>query len=244
MDRHLTYVSMTRHRDGVALYAGRDEFSDMGALAGRLSRAQLKETTLDYGRTAAVRAVAAQEIDAQRRGMDRAPQSEIVIQSVQKAQETPERERAVERPTQKRSMFDGLKLGGGRSVPEAERPAPAKAADTLHQAVDSYARAYDDAARMRAQGLPILDHQRLALRDAGQKLDAVRPGAHADLKIAAEHNPDVATALRTMQGQPGTALLVSGIRQEERIRQDPNLHAERLVKVWNGLEAEHRRLKG
>jgi Ti-type conjugative transfer relaxase TraA len=359
MDRHLTYVSMTRHRDGVALYAGRDEFSDMDSLAGRLSRAQLKETTLDYDQAAGVRAEAAREIYAQRRGMDHAPESEIIIppamrarpapervtpqhdqdqarpaqtrdatmleratalhqdamrsasmldglegksnladrfaerravaaleaklpelterlttaserlreigargldvekalrervrpdgiSPARKAQETPERERererAVERPAQKRSMFDGLKLGTGRGGPEAERPAPA--ADTLHQAVDRYARAYDDAARMRAQDLPILDHQRLALRDAGQKLDAVRPGAHADLKSAVEHNPDVATALRTMQGQPRTALLVSGIRQEERIRQDPNLQAERLVKVWNGLEAEHRRLKG
>jgi Ti-type conjugative transfer relaxase TraA len=359
MDRHLTYVSMTRHRDGVALYAGRDEFSDMDALAGRLSRAQLKETTLDYDQAAGVRAEAAQAIYAQRRGMDHVPESEIIVPPamrarpapermtpqheqdqarsaqardetvleratalhqdamrsasmldglegkstfvarfaerravaaleaklpelaerltkasetlreigarglekdiekalrerapgdrvvpVQKAQEAPERERVGERPAQKRSIFDGLKLGGGRGAPEADRPAPAKAADTLHQAVDRYARAYDDAARMRAQDLPILDHQRLALRDAGQKLDAVRPGAHANLKNAVEHNPDVATALRTMQGQPRTALLVSGIRQEERIRQDPNLQAERLVKVWSGLEAEHRRMKG
>jgi Ti-type conjugative transfer relaxase TraA len=346
MDRHLTYVSMTRHRDGVALYAGRDEFSDMDSLAGRLSRAQLKETTLDYD----------QAVYSQRRGMDHAPESEIIMPPAMRARQapermtpqhqqdqarpaqardatmleratalrqdamrsasmldglegkstlaarfaerravaaleaklpelaerltkasetlrqigargletgiekalreraprdrvapvekTPERERSVERPAQKRSMFDGLKLGGGRGGPEAERPAPAKAADTLHQAVDRYARAYDDAARMRAQDLPILDHQRLALRDAGRKLDAVRPGAHADLKSAVEHNPDMAKALRTMQGQPRAALLVSGIRQEERIRQDPNLQAARLVKVWNGLEAEHRRLKG
>lgn len=50
MDRHLTYVAMTRHRDGVTLYAGRDEFSDMSALSARLSRSQAKETTLDYER--------------------------------------------------------------------------------------------------------------------------------------------------------------------------------------------------
>jgi Ti-type conjugative transfer relaxase TraA len=244
MDRHLTYVAMTRHRDGVALYAGRDEFSNMDSLAGRLSRAQLKETTLDYDQ-----AEAAREIYAQRRGMDHAPESEIIIPPVMHARQAPERvtpqhEQDRVLPAQKRGMFDGLKLGVGRGAPEAERLAPAKAADTLHQAVDRYARAYDDAARMRAQDLPILDHQRLALRDAGQKLDAVRPGAHADLKNAVEHNPDVATALRTIQGQPRTALLVSGIRQEERIRQAPNLQAERLVKVWNGLEAEHLRLKG
>ncbi|NKL24212.1 Ti-type conjugative transfer relaxase TraA [Rhizobium leguminosarum] len=34
MDRHLTYVAMTRHREGVELYAGMDEFADRNA--GRL----------------------------------------------------------------------------------------------------------------------------------------------------------------------------------------------------------------
>ncbi|NKL59737.1 Ti-type conjugative transfer relaxase TraA [Rhizobium leguminosarum] len=34
MDRHLTYVAMTRHRDGVQLYAAQDEFADRNA--GRL----------------------------------------------------------------------------------------------------------------------------------------------------------------------------------------------------------------
>jgi len=34
MDRHLTYVAMTRHRDGAQLYAGQDEFADRHA--GRL----------------------------------------------------------------------------------------------------------------------------------------------------------------------------------------------------------------
>jgi len=65
MDRHLTYVAMTRHRDGVQLYAGRDEFSDMAALTARLSRAQLKETTLDYDQAAYAR----------RRGIE----SEIIV---------------------------------------------------------------------------------------------------------------------------------------------------------------------
>jgi hypothetical protein len=32
MDRHLTYVAMTRHRDGVQLYAGQDEFTNAGRL--------------------------------------------------------------------------------------------------------------------------------------------------------------------------------------------------------------------
>ena len=65
MDRHLTYVSMTRHRDSVQIYADRSEFSDVGALSARLSRSQAKETTLDYDRATY----------AERRGME----SEIVV---------------------------------------------------------------------------------------------------------------------------------------------------------------------
>lgn len=48
MDRHLTYVAMTRHRYQAALYAGRDEFKNIKALTASMSRSGLKETTLDY----------------------------------------------------------------------------------------------------------------------------------------------------------------------------------------------------
>ncbi|WP_313602455.1 Ti-type conjugative transfer relaxase TraA [Rhizobium sp.] len=48
MDRHLTYVAMTRHRDQVCLYAGKDELKDMNALGVTLGRSRAKETTLDY----------------------------------------------------------------------------------------------------------------------------------------------------------------------------------------------------
>jgi Ti-type conjugative transfer relaxase TraA len=61
MDRHLTYVAMTRHRDAAQLYVGRDEFSNAEALSARLSRSQAKETTLDYDQAAY----------AERRGMER-----------------------------------------------------------------------------------------------------------------------------------------------------------------------------
>jgi Ti-type conjugative transfer relaxase TraA len=48
MDRHLTYVAMTRHRDQVKLYAARDELKDIKALSASMSRSGVKETTLDY----------------------------------------------------------------------------------------------------------------------------------------------------------------------------------------------------
>src|SRR5690606_5901982 len=48
LDRHLTYVAMTRHRDDVALYYGKRSFEKVGGLAKVLSRRDTKETTLDY----------------------------------------------------------------------------------------------------------------------------------------------------------------------------------------------------
>ncbi|MCW0001888.1 Ti-type conjugative transfer relaxase TraA [Pararhizobium sp. YC-54] len=50
LDRHLTYVAMTRHREDLALYYGRRSFAKAGGLTQILSRRNAKETTLDYER--------------------------------------------------------------------------------------------------------------------------------------------------------------------------------------------------
>ncbi|MGV2168776.1 Ti-type conjugative transfer relaxase TraA [Agrobacterium sp. 16-172Ci] len=50
LDRHLTYVAMTRHREDLQLYYGTRSFSFNGGLAKVLSRTNAKETTLDYER--------------------------------------------------------------------------------------------------------------------------------------------------------------------------------------------------
>jgi hypothetical protein len=48
MDRHLTYVAMTRHREQATLYAGRDDFETPKEMAWRVSRRRTNETTLDF----------------------------------------------------------------------------------------------------------------------------------------------------------------------------------------------------
>ncbi|MGV1918139.1 Ti-type conjugative transfer relaxase TraA [Rhizobium sp. 22-785-1] len=58
MDRHLTYVAMTRHRDAVTLYAGREELKDMKEMVASMGRSGVKETTLDY-----------EQVFAERRGL-------------------------------------------------------------------------------------------------------------------------------------------------------------------------------
>ena len=48
MDRHLTYVALTRHREDTGLYVDQEQFKDVSELSSQLSRAGAKEMTLDY----------------------------------------------------------------------------------------------------------------------------------------------------------------------------------------------------
>ncbi|MBA3896240.1 MAG: Ti-type conjugative transfer relaxase TraA [Sphingomonadaceae bacterium] len=50
MDRHSTYVGLTRHRDGVQLHFGRDDFADQSRLVRTLSRERAKDMASDYPR--------------------------------------------------------------------------------------------------------------------------------------------------------------------------------------------------
>ena len=48
MDRHSAYVSLTRHRDGMQLHYGRDDFADERQLVRTLSRERSKDMASDY----------------------------------------------------------------------------------------------------------------------------------------------------------------------------------------------------
>nr|WP_073139672.1 Ti-type conjugative transfer relaxase TraA [Roseomonas rosea] len=49
MDRHMAYVALTRHRDGVVLHWSREEHGGREHLVRALSRERAKDTSLDYG---------------------------------------------------------------------------------------------------------------------------------------------------------------------------------------------------
>lgn len=235
MDRHLTYVGMTRHREAVTLYAGQEEFKDIDALSARLSRAGLKETTLDY---------------ATRRGIE---QPIVVPKHVRSA--APERTEgpAVE-TAPKRGMFDGLTLKPRRPAPEMRRISdlPLAGADRtmptprppLEQAAERYARALDSAEWMRREALPLLEHQKREMRDAARALDGTRRGAVRDLHNALRHEPATWRAMRDLRGDERGTELAGAIRHEGRVQRDPALKADRMVKEWKRLEAQHGRLDG
>lgn len=160
-------------------------------------------------------------------------------------------------PTPKWGMFEGLNLKTGARTPErgafAEVSLPprerapetaAEVAQNLNRALDRYARAWVDATRMQEKGLPILEHQKTAFKEAERALDGVRPGASADLRQALEYEPAAGQAMTQLQGKERTAQLRAALDHEAQMRADPNRHAERLVKTWRALEADRERFSG
>jgi MobA/MobL family len=177
---------------------------------------------------------------------------------VQAPEKEPERSQSGDK---KRGMFEGLRLRSERlPAPPAERdvslerpsvqpkPSPTqvrdRAAEALTQSVDRYARAWMDAWRMREKDLPVLEHQKTEFGRAGEELDKHQPGARRDLNTALRHEPRMLRIMTELEGAQRTRGLLAGLEHEERVRRDPNLRAERLVKEWNGLEAQRKKLKG
>ena len=260
MDRHMTYVAMTRHKDEAQLYAGEDHFADMEAMKSRLSRSGAKETVLDYvdrdgRRRDTGQPVRGTEAFARRRGID----SDIVYPverqpsgQVRAGEVEPDRSNEPSQPTKKRSMFAGLKLKAtaperdndrGRDAAIDERPGR-RGASPLEKATDRYARAYSDAARMQREGLPILEGQKQALNEAARSLDQAQRGAAGVMESALRHNSAMRQAMMDLLGEARTQTLITGMSQERQALADPHVRAERFVDRWRSLTAQQKRLEG
>ena len=165
MDSHGAYVALSRHRDGVALHHGRDDFADQSKLVRTLSRGRSKDMASDYK---------PEQQFAERRGITfRERIAEI-------ARQLPERAK---------SIFAGFRPQANKL--EA-LPAEHNGPSDQRRAVERYARAAADIGKMHEQGLPVLPHQREALEKAGKTLDTIRPHAAADLASVMQRQPKLA----------------------------------------------------
>ena len=119
MDRHMAYVALTRHRDGMQLHWSADEFGSREGLLRTLGRERLKDTSLDYaeGNGAAIPAdpaACAQSTQAQayaeRRGLHPlVPVSAIVVQAGQAARRLVSLPRLARGKAQRRTLLAGLR---------------------------------------------------------------------------------------------------------------------------------------
>lgn len=221
MDRHSAYVGLSRHRDGVAIHYGRDDFKDQGRLARALSRDRPKDMASDYARSDPARSF------AERRGITiRERVADIAKQIV---------------PEKVRGMFDGLRLAmpaTARVRADALQPEPRSA---LAPAIERHARAIDAIWNMEDKGLPVLPHQRTALDKARTALDATGKDHRRDWEAACRHNP----ALVAEAASGRTQGAIRAMRLEAEIRTNPELRADRFVERWQGLDRQradaHRR---
>jgi len=231
-DRHAAYVALSRHRETATVFYAREDFDSRGRavepqevqnrFVEKLSRARTKDLAHDYLETAPAGSpeLAAKPERTQKadrfKGLKLKPRREIAA----------ERQAKVERPV-------------GRSI---ETPA-ARRGSELIRALDGFARAYNDATRMRDLGLPILEHQKVELRKVTAELDRVRPGAVQDLLNAVKYEPATARILKAPPGPERAGELLATLEHEARVRTDPQLKAGRVLKMWDRLEAEHEKAR-
>jgi len=262
-DRHATYVAMSRHRETATVFYARDDFGGRGGatdpkevqtrMVSALSRERSKDLAHDYLEAPAggtltldIKTPAPTKKRGRFEGLKlSAGQGEKSVDRFSDLRlKTPA-------PTPERvAGRDGLERPAPERVPSKAAEPPLERARSqaveppLNQAIDRYARAWMDAWRMHERKLPILEHQKVEMRQAGEALDKHRPGATRDLVNALRHEPQVHRAMHELEGPERTKRLLAGIEQEARVQRDPNLKAERVVKVWNALEKQREELTG
>jgi len=172
MDRHLTYVAMTRHRDSVQLYAGRDEMKDMKELSASMGRSGAKETTLDYVSAFAERRGLAEEFGVR---------SEIAV--------GPSPDRAADRPAAHYSAKDERVRSQADLQPSAPAQrsgqgveGPAEKVEPLVPALTKHSRSIEDVAREKAR--PDFERSMEAVCSVGRNVYADPDGVAATLSVA------------------------------------------------------------
>lgn len=174
LDSHSAYVAISRHREGLALHYGRDDFADQSKLVRTLSRDRGKDMAGDYK---------PEQAFAELRGISFRERVMKVVRQV---------------PQKAKSIFVNFRPQARQLEP---MPVQANTQNDQRRAVERYARALGDMGTMQAQGLPVLPHQKHALEKAGKALDAIRPHAATDLAKALERRPELIAEAAGGRGQ-------------------------------------------
>lgn len=236
MDAQGSYVSMSRHRDGMDLHYGRDDFADHGRLTRTLSRDRAKDMATDYEQADPAQADPARRY-AERRGITF---RERVVEIVRKIPETV------------RGMFDGLHLATGcpsEPVPDKKMTGPEReraVADpetvmrkARTDALIRHARAVDAVFEAKHDGLVPTVEQRRELGTARRAFEAVRQHGSQDAEAA--YNKDNSLASEAATGR--VRRTVQAIQMEAELRTgrdadpatDSGCRADRFVERWQKL---------
>jgi Ti-type conjugative transfer relaxase TraA len=199
MDAHSSYVALSRHRDGLDLHYGRDDFAGQDRLVRTLSRDRAKDMAADYEQRDPAQSF------AERRGITF---RERVVEIVRRIVPEKVRERIGGLLEGSRSPGNGAAGGkplergiGGVDAARREPTAPAKElADDPEAALRSvrtkalvrHARAVDTIFEAQEMGGKPSPEQVKELQKARQVFEEVRPYGSHNAEAAYKKNPDLA----------------------------------------------------
>jgi len=152
LDRHLSYVALTRHREDVGLYYGALSFRKAGGLAKILSQRRIKETTLDYEQAGSYRAALR---FAEARGLHLVRVARTLV-SDKLRWTVRQRHRLVDLGA--RLVAFSTKLGLGHAARQADPNSP-KEAKPIVAGITAFARSLDQAVEDRLAADPALKTQ-------------------------------------------------------------------------------------
>ncbi|WP_316171418.1 MULTISPECIES: Ti-type conjugative transfer relaxase TraA [unclassified Bradyrhizobium] len=242
MDAHGSYVALSRHRDGVDLHYGRDDFAGRDRLVRTLSRDRAKDMASDYDRADPAQSY------AERRGITFRERVAEIVRSVV--------------PEKVRNMFDGLRSPSdvpspdrGRrpeqQTPERERsgtPAERRKAEAPERklaeeaekelrrvrtrALVRHARAVDAIFEVQEMGGEANAEQVKELQKARRAFEEVRPYGSRDAEAAYKKNPELA---REAAGSR-VDRAIRALQLETELRIAPHRRADRFVEDWQRLD--------
>ncbi|MGJ5175275.1 Ti-type conjugative transfer relaxase TraA [Bradyrhizobium oligotrophicum] len=242
MDAHSSYVALSRHRAGVDLHYGHDDFAHQDRLVRTLSRDRAKDMASDYERADPIQSY------AERRGITI---RERVAEMLRKVV-----------PEKLRDMFDGLRSPGEmpgpdlgrrpeRETPERERsgahaerrdiqaPERKLAEDSEKElrrartrALKRHARAVDAIFTVQETGGVASADQVKELQKARQAFEEVRPYGSRDAEAAYKKNPELAR--EAAGGQVNRA--IRALQLETELRVNPSRRTDRFVEDWQKLD--------
>jgi Ti-type conjugative transfer relaxase TraA len=215
MDRHAAYVALSRHRDRVDLYYGKDDFADQRGLVRMLSRARGKDMASDYVREFGDR------------------------RDIKRLQIEPGPEKARDRLAGLKLRPAALPE---TTVPTPViSPAPAVLSEPIYApdlpaAVTRHARIVQDMRYTHSVGDSYAPEQRAELLSSRAALDRIQPhGAH-DLESAfsadLRHIPEAANGR--------TTAAIRAMQLETEMRDNPQLRADVFIQRWQAHDHQRR----
>jgi len=232
MDAHGSYVALSRHRDGMDLHYGRDDFAGQDKLIGTLSRDRAKDMATDYdpaqsyterrGIASHARVAAVEQMRVPDNALDRIGDIIFSVREPRDGVEGPERESAGRGIKQE---IEAVAQEAGLDPEDALRHARRMALIRHAHAVGEVFNAED----ARGKASPA---QWEELVDSRRAFDEVRPFGWQDAEAA--YAKDESLAPEAGSGKVNRA--IRALQLETDIRTSPERRADRFVERFRELK--------